>query len=328
MISMNLNLFQEGFIMKKILIAVICLMVLSPAVNAGLKDDFAKFLKTPQGAGAVKLVSKIDLESIFDKTKMSYDGGKLKLDPEQIKKLDDAIAECDKTLAEDPKSATAAALKALFLLMQGKMQNAMDFVSRITVYQQDADYAWLIQSALLLAQNNLVDARWSVENAMAINPESPIALFLNGGIYYLEKKYDSAILNFEEAGEIEPDLRSAADMAGAFAYYAMENHEEVLACLERLKTESAATSNYLYWAIKGECLSKMDYDREAQAAFDKALKLNRADMATWKNKADSLRKLEKEEEASGCDTMVNALQKAADEKAKKEKEKDAVVAGI
>jgi tetratricopeptide (TPR) repeat protein len=310
--------------MRKILIAVICLVVIAPAVNAGLKDDFTGFLKSPQGVEAINLVSKIDAGSVFDKSNMAFDKNGIKLTPEQTKKVDDAIAECEKTLAEDPKNAAAVSLKTLFLVMEGKTQNAMDFVSRITVYQADADYAWLIKACLLLMQNDMEDSRWAVSNAMKINPENPLAFLLRGCLCYVGKDYDGAIKDFKKMEAIEPDMQPISDMVKAFTYYSMEDYVEVLACLDSLKKEPKAVSNYVYWAVKGECLSKMDYDAEAQAAFDKALKMNKADVSTWKKKAESLRKLEKFGEADKCEMTANILQKAIEEAAEKEKQKAAV----
>jgi tetratricopeptide (TPR) repeat protein len=132
--------------------------------------------------------------------------------------------------------------------------------------QLDGQQGEVLQQARLLKQ-----ARSSLRQALALNPQLVEAYSALGQIELVDKRYKQAIAAFNQALAINPNhLISLNDLAKTYGFN--QQADLALATYDRLL--SLAPGEPSYWYNKGCALQQLNRATEAQTAYSEAIRLN------------------------------------------------------
>lgn len=107
----------------------------------------------------------------------------------------------------------------------------------------------------------------SLQKARENDPKSSIAAYYLGLAYKALQDYEDAVIHLKDAVNMEPDVKDAR-LEFAEAYYLLDMNEESLQQLEVAEKEDVKPAYAAF--LKGLVLSKLDKDKEAIDAYDKA----------------------------------------------------------
>jgi len=149
---------------------------------------------------------------------------------------DEQLADIEKALEADPKSADALRTRAFIHLSKGENEKAVDDLLKLL--ETDPNNP-AVQGALAEALANVEkfdDALKHVDKVIALNPKSPLGYNLRARIRILQDKLDDAIIDLNEVLKLDPNNIGAL-------------------------------------LLRGQALAQQDKFAEARADVDKAIKL-------------------------------------------------------
>ncbi len=155
------------------------------------------------------------------------------------------------------------------------------------------------------------------ETKTQVEQESPLTVadaeknYNEGLSLYNQKKYDEAIVKFEQVLELDPDHKEAKE----YLIYSLQDkgaqlsdqgrHSEAITCFD--KAISIDPNDNVSWGIKGFVLNKQGKYSEAIICFDKAIEIKPNVQVIWAYKGTSLLNLERYSEAIICFDKAIAL---------------------
>jgi tetratricopeptide (TPR) repeat protein len=155
----------------------------------------------------------------------------LKLPERVARKTEKALvqAESDVTrcLELDPYYAHGRALRAQFLQLQGKPDEALEECQKANDLREREILAWLVRGVIELQRENKHDATRFFRKACSLDPSFADAFYWAGKVEHQEGKYDDALKLYERAIELDPRHSLVYSNRGAI-YVHKEKSEEAL----------------------------------------------------------------------------------------------------
>src|SRR5205823_5659389 len=109
-------------------------------------------------------------------------------------------------LAHNENSAMLMDLLAMDLIVEGKKSEAMDLETQAVAANPDYPIAHLNLGNMLLGDNKIDDAMKQYQQAAVANPDYGMAHSMIGRIYALQGKIDDAISESRRGVELEPSI--------------------------------------------------------------------------------------------------------------------------
>ena len=247
----------------------------------------------------------------------------------------DAIQAVEAALELQPRSREALLLHTVLLLAQGRLEQALSSVGKITSSNPRDLQAWhnrgvilarlgraeeavaAFERAIAITPNaeswdglgsayqllgRAQDALRSFDTALALSPRFVAAMCHRGSALADLRRFPEAIASFDAALSLSPDLFEAWSNRGA-AFYQLSRMTEALASYDRalaLRPEHASD-----WINRGKTLEVLERVGEALESYDKALSLSPQNAEAWYARSLTLRTMYRFDEA--LDNVDRAL---------------------
>lgn len=170
----------------------------------------------------------VELELAFHRGVVAYGEGR----------FDEARAQFEKVLAEDPEDATALQYLGLIAQRQGDPAAAIDFFDRaIAIDPEDPDVQ-LQRGIALLDAGKLPEARAAFARTLELSPDNGSARLFAGIAAYRSGAYAEAIPYFDRAAELDPALRGEARYYAGLCQALRGNAEAATAALGEVEEEA------------------------------------------------------------------------------------------
>lgn len=148
----------------------------------------------------------------------------------RIEKYDEAIEWMDQLLAVNPQSVMAHTNKSLFLMKQGKIEEAeaeksLATVKSFAVFGQEAKMKKLLAEEQQKKEEEILRREKMFLQVLEIDEEDTIALFGMADIFFARKDYSSAIKNLEKVISLDSKYSTAYLLLGK-AYEAVGDLEK------------------------------------------------------------------------------------------------------
>ena len=143
-------------------------------------------------------------------------------------KNDEAFKEYDQSIKLNPKNPTAFLHAAAFAGDLGKLDRAIDYCRMGIEQNPNALELYIAISDYYMRQNNMINARASLEKALKVDSNSAQVLWRMGDVDRLENKTVQALANYRRAITIEPDLPEAQYGMGQVAMLMAQKDEAIL----------------------------------------------------------------------------------------------------
>ncbi len=186
-------------------------------------------------------------------------------------RLDDALDICSKLVALDPACADAWHLLGLVSHHRGYYLEAQQHISRaIHIAPNNLHYHNNLGAALT-ATENYQEAEIVLTHALNLAPEEASGVLCNlGHIYLLRKQYPKAIVHFEKALALSPDLSVALANKGV-ALQSCGQHKQAIEDYRRAIEHEP--NQPAWWANMGVCYLSLGHYNDATDCFQKALSI-------------------------------------------------------
>lgn len=170
-------------------------------------------------------------------------------------------------------------------------------MSRRDSLPQERTAALLSEARGCLARGRPKEARRIVERALAADPESFAARYLQGVSLCQLGRFEDAVPALQSALDVDA-LSADANCAMGHALQSLGRQEESLAYFDAAIGSDRGFADAHY--NKGVALRALGRNEESIACFDAALTINPVDAQAWNNKANALHDLGRYEEALAC----------------------------
>lgn len=137
----------------------------------------------------------------------------------RIEKYEEAIEWMNKLQAVSPQSVMAHTNKSLFLMKQGKIEEAeaeksLATVKSFAIFGQEAKMKKLLAEEEKKKQEDILRRERMFLQVLEIDEEDAIALYGMADIYFQRKEFNSAIKNLEKVISVDPKYSTAYLMLG------------------------------------------------------------------------------------------------------------------
>lgn len=126
-----------------------------------------------------------------------------------VNKVPEAIRVLESLIEHNPSLSSAYAQLAEAYMHNGQVSDAIETFNRLETIEGKSVPITLTKISYLLHSNDTVGAVAEARNIMEVNPSSPQCRILMGNMMNLQQKKDSALIYFEEAERLNPDLGAA-----------------------------------------------------------------------------------------------------------------------
>ncbi len=222
----------------------------------------------------------------------------------RAKQYEEAQAETEALLKEDPNNVVAMGSLAGVLAHIGEKEKALTIYRRMMALDPHRDAAYLGAARLLGEMGHYDEAVATVGKLLEIQPDNVEAYTVLGDLALDKEDYPTAEKNFRKALEIDPHSSLAASGLGNCLNRAgrLEEARDVLAEYHRRDPTSHAVCYNL--AVVSERLGDT---RAALALYQQAVKLDPDHSMSWNNLGSLLSKMGKQREAIRCIAKAHQL---------------------
>jgi tetratricopeptide (TPR) repeat protein len=289
--------------MKKIVMIVVCLLVAVSVFAEPIKVAIGSLERKDRDSDyIVNALEKRDLKNLFKKT----DNYELMDIRKTSKKIDEVTSREFIYLKKDEKLQVAKEIGA-GIIMWGNVSSlsgsrfkiSMDILSaetgefintvfevpkntdeRLAILEDklicELDNSCQSSSQLILdiamqqyATRNYDSAAESFLAVLGANPANVQALYYLGAIYYIQRDYEASIEYFTKAHDLDPGNDDILNQM-SIVYARMEMYEEAVETLQQM---SDFESNPDVWMRIASLYKNIDYDTEAQEAYENVIAL-------------------------------------------------------
>ena len=135
----------------------------------------------------------------------------------------------------------------------------------------------------------------TIQSSLSLDPNSdPERFFTEGNRLFYAEQYEEAIVSFDQALSLKPDLHEAWNNRG-IALRRLGRHEEAIVSYDQAL--SLKLDYHEAWFMRGIALSSLGRYEEAIVSYDQALSLKPDDHETWNDRGVALSSLGRYEEA-------------------------------
>jgi len=187
--------------------------------------------------------------------------------------------------------------EAIKILQQKKDNEALADASKILVEDPTNKIALQVKINILISQKKYEEAIDTIDKALSLNSNNPILWVLKGRIYLFKKDLSSALNYIEKALWITPKSLAALQEK-LLVIFLQEEFNDALIISNLLIKEDP--KNFIGWAFRGFCFSKLGKEEEALASLERAIKLNSTDFQVIYEKTKLLAKLNKHKKILRC----------------------------
>jgi tetratricopeptide (TPR) repeat protein len=185
--------------------------------------------------------------------------------------LDRAMADFDKAITLDPKSARAYVDRAIIYEAKGQLDRAIAEDDQAIALDPKFDIAYNNRCSYYTTKGDSDHALADCNQAITLNPTYALAYTNRGWAYYGKGDYDRAITDYDRSITLDPKYARAYTNRG-IAYFAKKNYDRAIADYDQAialepKYAVAYDNRGLVYDAKG------DYDR-AIADFDRSITLD------------------------------------------------------
>ena len=196
-----------------------------------------------------------------------------------------AEAACRRAMELDPRSAEVQVTLGTAQRVAGRLGDSVRSFHRALKLSPDHPEALAGLARSLEARNKMAEAEQIHLRALALRPRFWEPYHVLGGFYFNRGRYQQAAAMWEKVIELTPDnARAHFNLGGA--YFRLERFEEAIAAFNRsieIRPEPSAYSNL------GTLHYFLGHRSEAAAMFEKAVSLQPGKPRLWGNLADAYR---------------------------------------
>ncbi len=223
----------------------------------------------------------------------------LKKYSEASQAYDNALKECDKTIAKDHSNANAWYIKGNVLHSLSDNDGAIKAYDEAIKLNSTYIDAWNNKGIVLGWRGKYDEAVKCHDEAIRLDRNNTDSWYNKGYALYSQSKHDEAIMAFDEAIRLDPNNIQAK----TFRVHALNGQTEYdndYALKKCEKTIEKNPQDVNAWIQKGDVLaSQYRYDRAIEA-YDEAIKLDPNAAATWNKKCGALSNQGKKDDAIKC----------------------------
>lgn len=206
---------------------------------------------------------------------------------------EEAIQAFDRALAIEPDYVAACANKGIVLAELDRYEEAIQAFDRVLEIDPSQTMMWRHKGDALHWLKRYEEAIQAFDRALAIDPNIVWVLTRKGYDFLKLKRHEEAIQAFDQALAIDPNEAEAWHYRGD-ALYALNRHE---AANQSFNRAIAISSMYaMDWLDRGYDLLQLKRYDEAIQAYDRGLPINPS-ADGWCNKGDALSQLKRYEDA-------------------------------
>ena len=184
--------------------------------------------------------------------------------------------------------------KALQFHKEGKLQDAINLYSDVLENKKNDPQLLFLIGTAYIQQGKIEKGIQELKKSIYLKPENLFAHSNLGNALKDLKRYDEALLSYDEALRINPNYADIHNNRGSVLKN-LKNYNEALASYEKalqIKPDHSYAHNN-----KGNTLKDLKRYEEALASYDKAIKINPNFADTYNNKGNALKDLKRYDEA-------------------------------
>jgi serine/threonine-protein kinase len=187
------------------------------------------------------------------------------------KAFDQAVADCDLVLNQDPGRADVSALRGRCHAGRGDTESALrDFAQAIAGDPENAGRCYIWRARLNADCENFVAAEADCSRAVAAAPDQAEPLYMRAAIRQQTGDVDAAIQDFTEALELDPK-HGMAHLGRAICRLALDDFEGAIGDCD--KASSLMPNVVQCHELRGSALMRLGQFDAALANFDEAVRL-------------------------------------------------------
>jgi tetratricopeptide (TPR) repeat protein len=196
------------------------------------------------------------------------------------KQYKQALSAIEKAIKAKPNHPESWKQKGNTLLEMEDYGGAITAFEKMIKITPDSTEGWVLKSTALEESGDVAAAEANFQAAVANFPDEPGIIFLYGVFFNRQKRYEEALVQFEQASTfgVNPFLLTARSAALEY----LERYDEALADLDRIEM-NYGQQLFMVSQSRGDLLVKLERYEEAEEAYSTAIELQPQYPFLWVN---------------------------------------------